>query len=211
MENQAMKRMRWTVAAALLAAGGAWAGATEFDFADPKGVNAIQILLDTPLEPIAGLAGGVSGKVKFDPAAPEKTTGFIEVKAGEIAFVNPMMTKVAQGAEWLGIDVHPDIRFDVTEVLEVRKGDGDGRHILKLKGDFECRDVRKPLVVEVAVHHMPGRMGDRVQNAKGDLLALRASFSIRRTDFGLKKDPDFLHVADEVQVRFGIVGHAAGG
>ncbi len=205
------RRMTWTVAAALAVAAGLRATAAEFDFEDPKGVNGIQILLDTPLEPIAGVAGGVGGKVKFDPAAPEKTSGFIEVKAAEISFVNPMMTKVAQGADWLGIDVHPDIRFDVISVLEARKGDGDGRFVLRVKGEFECRGVKKPLVVEVNVHHMPGRMGDRVQNAKGDLLALRASFSIRRTDFGLKKDPDFLHVADEVQIRFGIVGHAAGG
>ncbi len=204
-----MKRMRWTVLAALLAAGGAWAGATEFDFADPKGVNAIHILLDTPLEPIAGMAGGVGGKVSFDPAAPEKTTGFIEVLSAEIAFVNQMMTKVARGADWLGVDLHPDIRFTVTEVLDSRKGDGEGRFVLKVRGDFECRDIKKPLVVDVAVHHMPGRMGDRVQNTKGDLLALRATFVVKRTDFGLKKDPEFLHVADDVQVQFGIVGHAA--
>ncbi|MBM4154013.1 MAG: YceI family protein [Lentisphaerae bacterium] len=205
-----MKRrmMAWTVAATLAVATGLRAAAAEFDFEDPKGVNGIQILLDTPLEPIAGVAGGVSGKVTFDPAAPEKTTGFIEVKAAEIAFVNPMMTKVAQGADWLGIDVHPDIRFDVVSVLEVRKGGGDGRFVLRVKGDFECRGVKKPLVVDVDVHHMPGRMGERVQKSKGDLLALRASFGIKRTDFGLKKDLDFLHVADEVQVRFGIVGHA---
>ncbi len=203
-----MKRMSWTLAAALLTVAGANAGSTEFDFADPKGVNGIHLQLDTPLEPIAGIAGGVSGKVTFDPAAPEKTTGFIEVVAGEIAFVNPMMTKVVRGADWLQIDLHPDLRFDVREVLEVRKGEGEGRFVLKVRGDFECKDIKKSLVTDVSVHVLPGRMGDRVQKSKGDLMVLRAEFSVKRTDFGLKQDPAFLLVADDVQIRFAIVGHA---
>ena len=203
-----MKRMSWTLAVALLTVAGANAGPTEFDFSDPKGVNGIHLQLDTPLEPIAGIAGGVSGKVTFDPAAPEKTTGYIEVQTGEIAFISPMMTKVARGADWLQIDLHPDVRFDVREVIEVRKGEGEGRLVLKVRGDFECKGVKKSLVTDVSVHSLPGRMGDRVQKAKGDLLVLRAEFTVKRTDFGLKQDPGFLLVSDDVQIRFAIVGHA---
>lgn len=204
-----MKRpMIWIAAAALVAATGLRTTAAEFDFADPKGVNAMQLMLDTPLEPIVGTAAGVGGKVAFDPAAPEKTRGYIEVQTAEIAFSNPMMTKVAHGADWLHVEVHPDLRFDVAEVLEVRKDAATGRPVLKVRGEFECRGVKRPLVVDVSAHHLPGRMGERVQKAKGDLLVLRAQFSIKRSDFGLKQDPAFLLVADEVQVRFAIVGHA---
>lgn len=202
------RRMAWIAAAALVVAAGLQAKAAEFDFADPKGVNAMQLLLDTPLEPIVGTAAGIGGKVAFDPAAPEKTRGHIEVQATEIAFSNPMMTKVAQGADWLHVEVHPDLRFDVAEVLEVRKDAATGRLMLKVRGEFECRGVKKPLVVDVSAHHLPGRMGERMPKAKGDLLVLRAEFTIKRTDFGLKQDPAFLLVADEVQVRFAIVGHA---
>jgi len=195
------------VVAAGMGTGTAMGAGREYDFTDPKGVNGMHLHLDTPLEPIVGFAGGVSGRVHFDPAAPRKTTGFIEVMGSEISFVNPMMTKVAQGADWLQLDLHPDLRFDVVEVVSV-KPDGDGRWILDVRGEFECRGVKKPLTVKVSVHHMPGRMGERVQGADGDLLVLRSEFSVRRTDFGLKKDPDFLHVADEVHIRLAIAGHA---
>jgi polyisoprenoid-binding protein YceI len=194
------------MAMALMGTVTAMGAGREFDFTDPKGVNGVQFHLDAPLEPIIGFAGGVSGRVHFDPAAPEKTSGFIEVMGDEISFVNPMMTQAARGADWLHLDLHPDLRFDVAEVVSA-KPDGDGRWILKIRGEFECRGVKKPLTVDVSVHHMPGRMGERVQGADGDLLVLRAEFSIRRSDFGLKKDPDFLRVADEVRIRLGIVGH----
>lgn len=181
----------------------------DFDFADPKGVNAIHILLDTPLEPIAGMAGGVSGRVKFDPEAPGRTTGYIEVTVTNLTFANPMMTQVSRAADWLNVAQFPGIRFDVREVTEVKKLDDTGQYTAKVKGDFQCRGASKPLEVTVDFHYLPGRLGDRVKGANGDLLVLRAQFSVRRTDFGLKLDPDFLHVADEVQVRFGIAGQAA--
>ncbi len=205
-----MKITAHSASAALMMLAGVSGGAPmDFDFADPKGVNAIHILLDTPLEPIAGMAGGVSGQVKFDPEAPAKTAGYIEVTVANLVFANPMMTQVSRATDWLDVAQFPRIRFDVREVTDVKKLDDTGRYTARVKGDFQCRGVSKPLEVDVGFQYLPGRLGDRVKGASGDLLVLRAGFSVRRTDFGLKLDPDFLHVADEVQIRFGIAGQAA--
>ncbi len=38
-----------------------------FDFKDPKGVNSINIFLDSALEPMTGYASGISGTIIFDP------------------------------------------------------------------------------------------------------------------------------------------------
>ncbi len=184
------------------------AGPTEFDFADPKGVNGMQIRLDTPLEPILGLAGGVRGRIRFDPTDPGATSSYVEVPVSAIHFVNPAMTRVAQGSEWFDAERHPVVRFEIRSAA-VRSASQDGRHRLALNGEFECRGVKRPLAIEVEAHYLSGRLGERVKGKTGDLLVLRGAFSVRRSEFGMKEDPGFLLVADEVEVRFAVVGMAA--
>jgi polyisoprenoid-binding protein YceI len=60
-----------------------------FDFADPKGVNTITFNLDGTLESISGNAKGIAGRIKFDPKAPEKTSGTIQVDAASLYVSNP--------------------------------------------------------------------------------------------------------------------------
>ncbi len=180
-----------------------------FDFADPKGVNAIQVLLDTPLEPIAGLADGIGGTVTFDPAAPERSTGRIEVEAGRIQFANPQMAAFARTADWLDVEQFPAMSFAIRSVANVKPVAGRPNEWTgDLVGELTIRGVTRPLTVPVRVHYMPGKLGDRVPGMIGDLLAVRAQFALRRTEFGLKQDPDFLHVADEVQIALAIVGQS---
>lgn len=194
-------------AAATLATVTAAAGAKVYDFRDPKGVNGLHILLDTAIEPIAGLAGGVSGEIEFDPAAPEKTTGYIEVETRSVRFVNPTMTRVALGPDWFDADRHPALRFEIRRIVSA-KAEGENRWRLQAESTFRCRGVERPLTVEIVATHLPGRLGERAEGASGDLLVLRTSFIVRRTEFGMMKDPEFRQVADEVQVRGAIVGQA---
>jgi len=195
------------MAAAVLVTTAAWAGPKAYDFRDPKGVNGLHIQLDTAVEPIAGLAGGVSGEIEFDPSAPEKTSGYIEVEARSLRFVNATMTRVALGADWLDADRHPALRFEIRRIVTVTP-DGENRWRLKAEGVFRCRGVERPLTLEIVATHLAGRLGERAEGASGDLLVLRTAFSVRRTEFGMVKDPEFRHVADEVQVRGAIVGQA---
>ncbi len=194
-------------AAAAWATVAAAAGPKVFDFRDPKGVNGLHILLDTAVEPIAGLAGGIRGEIEFDPAAPEKMTGFIEVETRSVRFVNPTMTRVALGPDWFDADRHPALRYEIRRIASVQ-AEGHNRWRLHAEGTFICRGVERPLTVEIVATHLPGRLGERAEGASGDLLVLRTSFTVRRTEFGMTKDPEFRQVADEVQVRGAIVGQA---
>ncbi len=51
------------------------AAADKFDFKDPKGVNAIYFVLDSELEPIMGMATGISGTVNPGPPLPNDAVG----------------------------------------------------------------------------------------------------------------------------------------
>lgn len=183
------------------------AAAAEFDFKDPKGVNAMSFVLDSLLEPIMGVASGVSGRVNFDPADVTKTTGKIVVDAKTLYTPNTGMTETLHGGDWLNVGKNPTVEFTVKSIKDVKKVDGNVSEAA-VTGDFLCNGVTKELTVPVKFAHLPGRAGDRMRGAQGDLLILRSTFTISRADFKIKPGGNDV-VADNVEVRVSIVGMAA--
>lgn len=190
---------------AALAAAGSVASAAEFDFKDPKGVNAISFVLDSTVEPFLGTATGISGKVKFDPADPKATKGTITVDAASVKMTNPRMTQVLHDDDWLNVEEHKSIEYVIKEVKSVSPA-GENAWNLTVAGDFTCRGTTRPLTLDVKVHYLPDKAGARLRGVEGDLLVLRTQFAIKRTDFGIKPDQDTAVVADEIEIRAAIVG-----
>ena len=180
------------------------AASADFDFQDAKGVNAIYFLLDSELEPIMGLASGITGKLSFDPAAPNATTGKIVVAANTIHFENERMTEKLFTEEWLDVQKHTEITFEFKEIKDVKST--DNVHKMSVVGDFTCRGVTKSISAPVQATFLKDRLADRLRGQKGDLLVLRSEFSISRKDFGIKPDMSTAIVADEIRVRVLIVG-----
>lgn len=179
--------------------------AREFDFKDPKDVNAMTFVLDTPIEPIVGLASGVSGKVTFDPDRPEQISGRLVVAANTLHVPNPKMNEHLHSAEWLDVAKYTEISFVFKAVRQAKKV-GEDAFDLDVEGDFTCRGVTKPLRLPVKVSSLPGKFNQRMHRGDGDLLVLRAEFAIKRTDFGIKPDVPAAALDDVIQLRAGIVG-----
>jgi len=204
-----MQNMNRTAGVVMTLAAVAWvstARGAEFDFKDPKSVNSMSFVLDSLLEPIMGVASGVSGKVKFDPSDITKTTGKITVDAKTLYTPNTGMTKTLHGGDWLNVEKNPTIEFTVKSVKDVKKAD-DQMSAAMVTGDFSCNGVTKEITVPVTFAYLPGRAGDRVRGAKGDLLILRSTFDISRSDYKIKPGGNDV-VADKVEVRVSIVGMA---
>lgn len=189
----------------LALAASASAAAQEFNFKDPKGVNSMSFVLDSEIEPIMGLATGISGEVSFDPADAKKTAGKIVVDAATVNCSNPMMTKALHGADWLNVEKNKEITFTFKEVKEARTA-GENEFELSIRGDFSCAGVTKELTIPVRISYKKDAAGHRLQGTKGDLLILRTSFSISRKDFKIQEKMGEAHVSDEIQIRAAIVG-----
>lgn len=191
--------------AALVGAGQAWAGGQEFDFKDPKSVNSIVFLVDSPLEPIVGLGSGIEGTVKFDPSEPKSISGSIKVDAATLHTDNKSMKSGIHGSDWLDVKKHPSIEFKIKEVKEAKK-EKDNAWELQVVGDFTCKGVTKPLTVPVKLNYLKDKLGSRMQGKNGDLLVVRSEFSIKRKDFQIKPDMDGEIVGDSIELRVMIVG-----
>lgn len=183
----------------------AMAESTSFDFADPKGVNGVVFVVDSVLEPIVGISGGVGGVVEYDPAAPTSLAGSISVDLGKMSLVNSKMLEVARGSDWLNIK---DVFKATFEIKEVKSASEEAEPMLTVSGvlKFGGKEIEKD--VEIQVTHLPDSAKDRGGAKEGDLLVLRSMFRLSRIELGIKTDMTTEKVGDEIMVMVPIVGYS---
>jgi len=176
-----------------------------FDFKDPKGVNNATFRLDAPLETINGSANGVSGTLTVDPSKPEATTGTIVVDARTLHVENPMMKEHLHGKDWMDTTTHNEITFTVAGLGDIKKA-GDTVEAM-VKGTFTMKGVAKEISVPAKATLLPGKLAARTNGKmEGDLLVLRSSFTLKRTDFGINPGAPSEKVSDEIEVSLAIAG-----
>ena len=184
----------------------ATAGPQSFDFKDPKGVNNAVFKLDAPLEAISGNATGISGTVTFDPAAPATTRGKIVIATPSLHVGNPMQQEHMLGAKWLDAAKHPEISFEAKGLKDV-KTDGDST-TAQVTGTFTLKGISKEITVPVKLTYLKDKLGQRVQGQQGDLLVIRSSFSIKRSDFNIMPGQHEDKVSDTIELTLSIAGAA---
>ncbi len=192
-----------TVVASALALS-AFAEPQTFDFKDPKGVNNVVFKTDAVLESINGAASGVTGTVTFDSANPGATKGKIVVAANSLTVPNKMMNEHLFGPMWLDVKTYPEITFEVKQLKNI-KTSGDTT-TADATGTFTLHGVSKELTVPVKLTYLPGKLGQRVPNMKGDLLVIRTNFELKRNDFKINPGSGNDKVSDEINLSLSIAG-----
>jgi polyisoprenoid-binding protein YceI len=193
-----------TILAFVASAGIALAAPQTFDFKDPKGINNAGFKLDAPLEAINGSASGISGTVTFDPENPGVTKGKIIVATGSLMLPNPMQKQHMLSDKWLDAAKYPEITFETKEFKNVQTA-GDTT-TADVTGTFTLKGVSKELTAPVKLTWLKDKLGQRVPNQKGDLLVIRASFTIRRSDFNIMPGQFEDKVSNAIELSLSIAG-----
>jgi polyisoprenoid-binding protein YceI len=203
-----MKTSSLTLLALIAVAGSVVAAPQTFDFKDPKGVNNVVFKLDAPLEAINGSASGISGNVSFDPANPAATKGTIFVASETLIVPNPMMKGVLHSEQWLNVAKYPEISFEAKELKNV-KTQGDTT-TADVTGTFTLKGVAKELTIPVKFTYLKDKLGQRLQgmpNApQGDLLVVRSTFKIKRSEFNIQPHQNEDKVAEEIELTLSVAG-----
>lgn len=207
-ETNAMKRRSILTASLVLPfAWVALAGPQTFDFKDPKGVNNAVFKLDAPLEAINGTASGISGTVTFDPADAASLKGRIVVEAKSLHVPNPMMKEHLHGEQWMDVAKHPEISFEAVRTANVRTS--DNTITADVTGKLTLRGVTKELTVPVKFTYLKDKLGARTNGRmQGDLLVVRANFTVKRADFGINPGAPADKVAEEIDLTLSLAGAA---
>ena len=178
-----------------------------FDFKDPKGVNNALFKLDAPLEAINGSANGVSGTVNFDPANPGATTGKIVVDAATLTVPNPMMKEHLHGGMWMDTAKHKEISFEAKALKNVKTA-GD-KTTADATGTLTIKGVSKEVTIPVTLTYLKGKLSQRVPKMEGDLLVIRANFTVKRSEYGVNPSAPADKVSEEMELTLSIAGAAA--
>jgi polyisoprenoid-binding protein YceI len=187
--------------------GAVLAAPQKFDFKDPKGVNNIVFQLDAPLESINGTANGISGEVTFDPDAPGSINGKVILATASLHVGNPMQKEHLHGDNWMDVAKHPEIIFEALKAEKVKTSGNETT--ADVSGKLTVKGVTKAIMVPVRITYLKDRLKDRIPNKQGDLLVLRAKFSIKRSDFNINPRNGEDKVSDEIQLSLSLAGMAA--
>jgi len=184
----------------------AYAAPQSFDFKDPKGVNNVVFKLDAPLESINGSANGITGTVSFDAENPAATTGKIVVAANTLTVPNPMMKEHLHSEKWLDVTKNAEITFEAKSLANV-KTEGNVT-TADATGTFTLHGVSKEITVPVKLTYLKDKLSSRVPNMKGDLLVIRANFTVNRNDFDINKGQYEDKVSTTIDLSLSIAGAA---
>ena len=204
-----IKRTFMLVLAALSSSLPAFGASLTFDFKDPKGVNTVIFKTDAPLESINGTAHGVSGTATFDPENPAGIRGKIVVAASSLHVPNPTMKEHMHGDNWLNVAKHPDITFEVASASNA-KTEGNAT-TLDVTGNMTIKGVTKSLTIPVKLTYLKDKLKARGGPKEGDLLVVRSTFNIKRSDFGINAAKFEEKVSNDIELTFSLAGAAPRG
>jgi polyisoprenoid-binding protein YceI len=185
----------------------AYAAPQTFDFKDPKGVNNAIFKLDAPLESINGSASSITGTVVFDPENPGATHGKIIVASESLTVPNPMQKEHLHSDKWLDVTKYPEITFETKSFANV-KTDGNVT-TADVTGAFVLHGVTNEITAPVKLTYLKDKLSARVPNMNGDLLVIRANFTINREDFNIEKGQFEDKVSKTIDLSLSIAGASA--
>jgi polyisoprenoid-binding protein YceI len=161
---------------------------------------------DAPLEHIKGTSNQVVGYVVV--AEKEGQEGFdivsgafrLPVKSLDTGI--PLRNEHLQGERWLNVADHPDISYKITNVTkpsEVKKDDAFTTYGARIVGEMTVNGQEKKLSAGARITRMPASEKTRAR-APGDLMAIRCSFKVELSDYGMDAATAGDKIANEIEI-----------
>ena len=133
--------------------------------------------------------GGVSGKVSFDPAAPEKSTIELEIKTDTLDTGFAQWNNDIKSSDFLNVNQFPLITFKSNSVRKVN----DRQY--SVTGELTFHGVTKPVTMQA---NLTGRKGPKGESRIGADMHL----TIKLSEFGVNYRS--LALGDDVDLTVGV-------
>lgn len=159
---------------------------------------------ETPLEHIKGQSNRVVGYVVADVAGgtPRGLVGewHLPVRSMRTGLTNRDRHMAEE--QWLWADKHPNIVFELEKTSEVEAvEDKVGTYTMTLIGKMTIRGVTRPITIRGATVVFMEESEKTRKTAQGDLVAIRADFSVGLPEYGVKHELLGKKVAQRLEIQ----------
>src|SRR6185312_9816833 len=127
--------------------------------------------------------------------------------ADTLTLPNSMQQGHMRGPQWMDAAKYPEITFEATE-LKNAKTEGNVT-TADAVGTFTCKGVAKEMTVPVKLTYLKDKLSARMPGAKGDLLVIRSTFTIKRSDFNINPGQMEDKVSEGIEISLAIAGFSA--
>jgi len=179
-------------------------GEQTFNFEDKNGRNQASFESSAILESIKGLSNDVKGSVTFKVSDLKTLKGKIFLPVTSIKTGNNSRDEHLQSAGWLDAVKYPEISFEIKKVNNI-KSENDNQLKASVTGIYTMHGVSKDVVSDVTLTYLDENEITKTR-APGDLLGVKATLTIKLTDYGIKSAIIGQKIAENISIGVDIVG-----
>ena len=159
---------------------------------------------DAPLEKIKGGSNQVIGYAVAGRDSPANLqAGEWQLPVKSIRTGIELRDEHLAGKDWLDAESHADIVFQVSgvkSIKEARKTDKFSSYTATLTGDMTIHGVTRPLTITGAAITLLPASEQTAKIAKGDLMSIRATYSVSLSDYEVSHAVIGDKVANDVEI-----------
>jgi polyisoprenoid-binding protein YceI len=118
-----------------------------------------------------------------------------------------MMKQHLHSDQWMAVSQYPEIKFEAKSMADV-KTSGD-TSTAQVSGILTLKGVKREITAPVKLTYLKDKLGARSNGQlQGDLLVIRTTFTVRRSDFQINPAAPQDKVADEIEITLSVAGAA---
>jgi len=180
-------------------------------YLNPRAANSqITIFSRAPLEDFTTVSNRVSGEWRVDPKNLESTRGRFAMRIEDLRTGLDVRDRDLRGPDWFDAARFPEIKIEISRVTGVKKT-GPNTASMTLVGVCSMHGHTNPVSIPATLAYLD-ESPLTMKLGGGDVIRIRAEFTLRLSDFGVTGPPGTemigFRVANEQEVKVALVGVA---
>ncbi len=178
-------------------------------YVNPRAGNSqVTVLSQSTLEDFTTVCNQVSGQWQLDPRNLESLHGRFALRVEDMHTGIALRDHDLNGPEWFDAAKYPEVVIEVAKVQDVKKAEAHTA-TMKLVGTCAIHGKTNPIEIPCTLAYLD-ESPQTMNLVKGDVIRIRAEFSVKLSDFGITgpsgSNAVGLKVSDQQDVRVTVFG-----